>query len=151
TSAAGAGIEQAKDAFPEYGQGMSGYGKRYGYSMATTTSNDFFGTFLLSSMLHRDPRYFVTLKGGFGHRVAYAVSRVVVTRKDDGTLGTNWPRIFSPLLAEGLANSYLPVRDQTAGRTFQRYGLRIGLNAASNILREYWPSIFRSLGISKVI
>jgi len=75
----------------------------------------------------------------------------VVTRTDDGGLGANWPGMIAPLMAEGLANTYLPVKEQTAGRTFQRYGLRIGLNTASNLLREYWPSIFRSLGISKII
>jgi hypothetical protein len=151
TSAAGAGINQARNALPGYGQGMSGYGKRFGSSLATSTSNSFFGTFLLSSMLRRDPRYFVTMQGGFKHRVAYALSRIVVTRTDDGTLAANWPGLLSPLMAEGLANSYLPVKEQTVGRTFQRYGLQIGLNTASNLLREYWPTIFRSLGISKII
>ena len=151
TSAAGAGIEQARDALPGYGQGMNGYGKRFGSSLATSTSNSFFGTFLLSSMLRRDPRYFVTMQGGFKHRVAYALSRIVVTRTDDGTLGANWPGMFSPLMAEGLANSYLPDAERTVGKTFQRYGLRIGLNTAGNILKEYWPSIFKSLGISKII
>ena len=151
TSAAGAGIDQARDSLPGYGQGMSGYGKRFGSSLATDTSNSFFGTFLLSSMLRRDPRYFVTMRGGFKHRVAYALSRIVVTRTDDGRLGANWPGMIAPLMAEGLANSYLPVKERTAGRTFQRYGLRIGLNTASNLLREYWPSIFQSLGISKII
>jgi hypothetical protein len=91
------------------------------------------------------------MHGGFKHRVAYALSRIVVTRTDDGRLGANWPGMIAPLMAEGLANSYLPAKEQTAGRTFQRYGLRIGLNTASNLLREYWPSIFRSLGISKII
>lgn len=151
TSAAGSGIDQARDALPGYGQGMSGYGKRFGSSLATSTSNSFFGTFLLSSMLHRDPRYFVTMRGGFKHRVAYALSRIVVTRTDNGTLGANWPGMISPLMAEGLANSYLPSAERTAGKTFQRYGLRIGLNTASNILKEYWPTIFKSLGISKII
>jgi hypothetical protein len=151
TSAAGAGIDQARDSLPGYGQGMSGYGKRFGSSLATDTSNSFFGTFLLSSMLRRDPRYFVTMQGGFKHRVAYALSRIVVTRTDDGRPGANWPGLFSPLMAEGLANSYLPNAERTVGKTFQRYGLRIGLNTASNLLREYWPSIFRSLGISKII
>ena len=148
--AAGAGIDQARNALPGYGQGMSGYGKRFGSSLATTTSNSFFGTFVLPSMLHRDPRYFVTLHGGFGHRVAYALSRIVVARTDGGKLGANWPGMISPLMAEGLANSYLPAKEQTVGRTFQRYGLRLGLNTASNVLREYWPTIFRSLRLTKI-
>src|SRR5258708_4408789 len=151
SSAAGAGIGQARNSLSGYGQEAGGYGKRFGSSMATAASNNFFGTFVISSVLHRDPRYFVTLHGGAGHRIGYALSRIVIARTDDGKLGANWPGMIAPLLAESLANSYLPVKEQTAGRTFRRYGWRIGLNTASNVLREYWPTIVRSSGISKII
>src|SRR5258708_38513424 len=150
SSAAGAGIGQARNSLPGYGQEMGGYGKRFGSSMATGASNNFFGTFVFASVLHRDPRYFVTLHGGAGHRVGYALSRIVVSRTDEGREGVNWPGILGPLVAETLANSYLPVKEQPGGRTMQRYGIRIGLNTASNALREYWPTIFRSLRITKI-
>src|SRR5258706_4577425 len=150
SSAAGAGISQARNSLDGYGQGMGGYGKRFGSSMATAASTNFFGTFVISSALHRDPRYFPTLHGGFGHRVGYALSRIVMSRTDEGKNAANWAGIIAPLLAESLANSYLPVKEQTAGRTVQRYGIRIGLNTAGNALREYWPTIFRNLRITKV-
>jgi hypothetical protein len=150
SSAAGAGIGQARNSLSGYGQEWGGYGKRFGSSMATAASNNFFGTFLISTLLHRDPRYFVSLQGGAGHRLAYALSRIVVARTDDGRVGANWGGILGPLLAESLANSYLPVSEQTAGATFQRYGWRVGLNTAGNVLREYWPNINRSLRISKI-
>jgi hypothetical protein len=150
SSAAGAGIGQARNSLAGYGQGMGGYGKRFGSSMATAASTNFFGTYVIASALHRDPRYFVTLRGGAGHRIAYALSRIVISRTDDGRNAANWPGILGPLLAESLANSYLPVKEQTAGATFQRYGLRVGLNTASNALREYWPTIFRGLRMTKV-
>src|SRR6266853_1214129 len=150
SSAAGAGISQARNSLDGYGQGMGGYGERFGSSMATAATNNFFGTFLISSLLHRDPRYFVTLHGGAGHRIGYALSRIVVARTDDGKDAANWAGMLGPLLAESLANSYLPVKEQTAGQTFQRFGWRIGLNTVSNALREYWPTIFRSLRITKI-
>src|SRR5712692_5709174 len=150
SSAAGAGISQARNSLDGYGQEMGGYGKRFGSSMATAAANNFFGTFVISSVLHRDPRYFVTLHGGAGHRIGYALSRIVVARTDEGKDAVNWAGMLGPLLAESLANSYLPVKEQTAGRTFQRYGIRIGLNTASNALREYWPTIFRSLRLTKI-
>jgi hypothetical protein len=150
SSAAGAGISQARNSLAGYGQGAGGYGKRFGSSMATAASNNFFGTFVISSLLHRDPRYFVTLHGGAGHRIGYALSRIVVARTDEGKDAANWAGMLGPLLAESLANSYLPVKEQTAGRTFQRYGIRIGLNTASNALREYWPTIFRNLRLTKI-
>jgi hypothetical protein len=150
SSAAGAGIYQAQNSLPGYGQGMSGYGKRFGSSMATAASTNFFGTFVIASMSHRDPRYFVGLHPGVRYRIGYALSRIVISRTDDGRNGANWPGILGPLLAESLANSYLPVKEQTAGRTFQRYGIRIGLNTASNALRQYWPTIFQKLGVTKI-
>lgn len=150
SSAAGAGIRQANDSLPAYGQGMSGYGKRLGSSMATGASSEFFGTFLFASLMHRDPRYFVNLHGGPWHRIGYGVSRLVITRTDAGTEGANWPGMLGPLFAESLANSYLPAEEQTAGRTFRRYGIRLGFTAGSNIVKEYWPTIFRSLRIAKI-
>src|ERR1700728_454430 len=48
------GISQARDSLPGYGQGWTGYGKRFGSSLASTASNNIFGTFLLPSVLHQD-------------------------------------------------------------------------------------------------
>lgn len=150
SSAIGAGIGQARDSLPGYGQGGEGYAKRFGSSMASGASTEFFGTFLFASLFHTDPRYFVILHGGPLRRISYGISRLVVARTDAGTPGANWPGLLGPLFSEGLANSYLPAREQTAGRTFRRYGVRLGFTAGSNILKEYWPSIFRSLRIAKI-
>ena len=151
TSAIGASIGQARNSLPGYGQGMSGYGKRLGSSMATGASTEFFGTYLFASLLRRDPRYFVSLRGGPWHRIGYGVSRLVVARTDGGTEGVNWPGMLGPLFAESLANSYLPAKEQTAGRTFRRYSVRLGFTAGTNILKEYWPTIFKSLRIAKIV
>jgi hypothetical protein len=102
-------------------------------------------------MLHDDPRYFVTGHGGVGHRIGYALSRLVVTRTDHGTQAANWGMIFGPLFAETIANSYLPVKEQTGARTAQRYGVRIGFIAAGNLTKEYWPTIFRSLRFTRLV
>src|SRR6266849_287923 len=98
SSAAGAGIGQARNSLSGYGQEAGGYGKRFGSSMATAASTNFFGTYVISSMLHRDPRYFPALHGGFGRRVGYALSRIVVSRTDEGKLGANWAGMIAPLL-----------------------------------------------------
>jgi hypothetical protein len=150
SSAFTAGLGQARDSLPGYGQGASGYGKRFGSSMASAASSNFFGTFVLASALHRDPRFFVSMHSGVGYRIGYAITRIVIGRRDDGRNAANWPGMLGPLLAEGLANSYLPEQERTAGNTFQRYGWRIGAYTAGNVLREYWPVIFRSLHLTKV-
>ena len=150
TSGIGAGIGQARNSFPGYGQGMSGYGQRLGSSMASGVSTEFFSTFFFASLLRRDPRYFVSLRGSPWRRIGYGVSRLAVTRTDSGAEGVNWPGMLGPLFAEGLANTYLPVKEQTAGLTFRRYGVRLGFTAGTNIVKEYWPTIFRNLRIAKI-
>jgi hypothetical protein len=150
TSAAAAGISEARGTLHGYAQGGEGFGKRFGSSMATDASSHFFGTFLLPSMLREDPRFFVRVTGGWKVRVGHALRRAVVIRTDTGAMKFNLPGTLGPLLAEGLANTYLPDSERTTGRTFQRFGVRIGFSAANNLLKEYWPSIFKSLRIDKI-
>jgi hypothetical protein len=148
-SAAGAGISEARGTLAGYGQGGEGFGKRFGSSMASDASSHFFGTFLFPSILHEDPRFFVSVDTRFKARVGHALRRVVVIRSDTGAMKFNLPGTLGPLLAESLANSYLPDSERTAGKTFQRYGIRIGFGAVNNLLREYWPSIFKSLRMDR--
>ena len=149
-SAAFAGISQARDSLPGYGQGADGYGKRFGSSMASGASSNFFGTFLLPAALRDDPRFFVKVNGGFLSKVGYALGRTVVIRTDAGKQTFNLPGTLGPMAAEGLANTYLPDAERTAAKTFQRYGIRIGFGAANNVVKEFWPSIFKKLGLAKV-
>jgi len=150
-SAFTAGIGQARDGLPGYGQEWGGYGKRFGSSIASSASNHLFGTFLLPSMFHQDPRYFVKLHGSPAQRISYAFRRVVVTRTDSGDESFNWSGVVGSLMAEGLANSYLPDRERTAGNTFSRFGIRMGFSVVSNVVKEYWPTIFKSLRVTKLV
>jgi hypothetical protein len=140
-----AGISQARNNWPGYGQGAAGYGKRYGATLALNASSDMFGTFLLPSLLRHDPRYFVSARGGAAHKVGYAISRIFVTRTDRGGEAFNWSGVLAPLMAESLANTYLPDGERTTGKTFQRYGIHLGINAAGNVAKEFWPRIFKTL------
>lgn len=150
SSLAGGGFGQATDSLHQYGQGADGYAKRFGSSMASGASSHFFGTFLLPTVLHDDPRYFVKMNGGVKVRIGNALRRVFVIRTDDGRMAFNFPGTLGPLAAEALANTYLPDNERTFPKTFQRFGIRIGWGAANNIVKEYWPTIFKSLRIAKV-
>jgi hypothetical protein len=150
-SAFTAAIGQARNSLPGYGQGWNGYGKRFGSSVASNASSHLFGTFLLPSLLHQDPRYFVKMHGSPGGRILYSIERVIVTRTDDGRETFNWSGVLSGLMAESLANSYLPDNERTAGKTFSRFGVRVGFGALDDVIKEFWPTIFRSLRVNKIV
>jgi hypothetical protein len=149
-TAAGAGISQARDSKTGYGQGAEGYFKRWGSGMAFVATSQMVGTFAIASALHEDPRYFVQNSGKFRESVKYAVSRVVVCRRDDGTTGTNWAGILGPLAAAGVANAYLPPDSQGVGNTFGNWGIALALSAGANVMREYWPHVNKRLGLPKI-
>jgi hypothetical protein len=149
-TAMSAGISQAKDSWPGYGQGWNAYGKRYGATLALNASTDMFGTFLLPSLLHHDPRYFALAHGSFGQRIAHALKRMVVTPTDAGGQAMNISGLLGPLGAEGLANTYLPDAERTTGKTFERYGIQMAIIAGGNVAKEFWPVIFKTLRIGKI-
>ncbi len=144
-AAVGSGWNQAFNEPKGYGQGMSGYGKRFGSAMARSASNQIFGTFLLASALHQDPRFFVKNDLTFGGSVKYSISRVFVTRGDDGRQQVNWSGLVAPLGAEALANTYFPAGDRAAGDVLQRYGYDLAWKFAGNLAKQYWPRINKEL------
>jgi hypothetical protein len=138
----GSAVGQADDSPTGFGQESGGYGKRFGSSMARQASSEFFGTFILASALHQDPRFYPEIRPGFFHAAKYSLQRVFVTRNDDGRDVANWSGLTGPLMAEGLANVYWPDRNRTVGDTFFRYGLDLATRAGGNMLREYWPVFY---------
>ena len=73
-----AAIDQAQNQFPSYGQGFKGYAKRFGVGFADTTVENFMVGAVVPSILHEDPRYFQSGKGGFWHRAGYAATRMLI-------------------------------------------------------------------------
>jgi hypothetical protein len=141
SAAASAGLSQAQDEYPSYGQGAEGYGKRFGAAYANAASTEFFGTFLFPSMMRTDPRYFRMQTGGFGNRAGYAVTRIFVTRTDSHRSVPNVPLWMAVVASGGLANTYYPESERTVEQTFSRAGISIGSQAGFNLLKEFWPDI----------
>jgi hypothetical protein len=147
-AAAGAGVSQARDTPSGYHQGWEGYGKRFGADMARAASDNMFGTFLLASALHQDPRFYVRENLSFKQTVEYSAVRLVFTRSDSGERVVNYSGLIGPLMGEGLANAYYPDENRTVGGTFTRYASDLGWRFAGNMLRQYWPTINRRLRLA---
>jgi len=141
----GSAVGQADNSPTGFGQGWDAYSKRFGADMGRQASSEFFGTFMLASALHQDPRFFAEINPPFFHAVKYSVQRVFIMRKDDGRDTIAWSQLGGPLMAEGLANIYYPDRNRTAGDTLFRYGLDLASRAGGNMLREYWPVLLAKM------
>jgi hypothetical protein len=129
--------------WPQYGGGVQGWSKRFGATLADTESRNFIQTFLLSTLLHQDPRYFPSRKTGLIPRAWYAGTRVLVTRRDDGQKTSNTSELLGALFTSSLQNAYYPRRDRGLGDTMNRFVGALGSDASSNVLREFWPDMRR--------
>jgi len=143
-AAGSAAVWQATQSSKEgFGQGWDAYGSRFGASMANRESGDFFRTFVYSSALRMDPRYFRKATGSFGSRLGYAISRVIVGRTDHGRSTFNAPEILGVATSSALSNAYYPESDRTAAQSAARMGINIAADAGWNVLKEFGPEIRR--------
>ena len=141
-----AGVSQAQNSEPGYGQGAQGYGKRLGAATADGTIENFMTSAVLPSVLHQDPRFFQSGHGGFWHRTWYAFSRIIVTRGDNGNSQFNYSEIFGSAFSAAVSTySYHPHADKTLANTGKVWGTQVGYDSLTYVVKEFWPDIRRKL------
>jgi hypothetical protein len=141
-----AGISQAEDSEPGYGQGAAGYGKRLGAYFADGTIENYMTGAILPSLLRQDPRFFQSGKGGFWRRTGYAVSRILVTRTDSGGEQFNYSEVVGSAASSAISTySYHPRGDRNLPNTASVWGTQVGYDAVTIVVKEFWPDIRRKL------
>ncbi|MGA9481838.1 MAG: carboxypeptidase-like regulatory domain-containing protein [Candidatus Acidiferrales bacterium] len=133
-----AGVQQANNDFKGYGQGASGYGRRYGAAYGDAVIGTYIGSAILPSLLKQDPRYFYKGTGTTRERVLYAIANAVICKGDDGRWQANYSAILGSLAAGGISNLYYPPQSRNgAALTFENTLIGIGESAAVNIIQEF--------------
>jgi hypothetical protein len=142
-TAVGAGIDQAENSFPEYGQGVEGYAKRWGAGYTDYFTGNLLGNAVLASVLKEDPRYFQKGTGSFATRALWAAGGSVWCKRDKGTWGPNYANVMGNLMGAAVSNLYYPANDRTVGGTLGR-GFTVTAQAiiGSEVI-EFWPDIAR--------
>jgi hypothetical protein len=138
-----AGTSMARKATPEFGQGAVGYGRYFWHAAVDQTSANFMVEFIVPSLTHEDNRYYTLGRGGFYKRTAYALSRALVTRTDSGHNTFNFSEVVGSGAASGISSFYYPSRERSFRNVGIEWGTDIGIDAASRVLKEFWPDINR--------
>jgi len=133
----GAGIEQAMNTYPGYGQGVQGYAKRFGAKFADGRSSDFLTHAVFPSLLHQDPRYYYQGSGSIKSRITHAVSSAFITRSDSGRTEPNYSYLLGDLSSAALSNLYYPQANRGANLVFTNAAIGLAGRVAGNILREF--------------
>lgn len=140
-SAADAAYNEWTDSFPEYGEGMKGYGKYLGASYADTFDGTMLGNALFPALLKQDPRFFRKGTGTFTNRLFYAIGTTFWCKNDGGGRGPNYSNVLGNIAAGGISNLYYPAADRGVALTFERGAVVTAEGAIGGVFDEFWPDI----------
>jgi hypothetical protein len=127
-----------------FGQGVAGYARYAATSYADFVIGDYMTEAIYPTLLHQDPRYFRRGRGSGWTRFGYALGQIFWTHNDSGRTQFNYSEIVGNSTAVAISNAYYQ-DSRTARDAAGKLGIQLGVDAASNVLKEFWPDIKRTL------
>jgi len=140
-SAMGAGITQATNTPSEWGQGVSGFAKRFGSAFGKHLVKNGI-QYPASKVFHEEFGYQRSDKTGFGPRLKYALTGTVITHKTTTGKRTLSKSELAGAFGSGfISRAWQPASTRTVAGGFASSGITLGVDAAGNVVREFWPEI----------
>ena len=139
-----AGYGQLTNSDPSLGQGVAGYARYFGTSYGDFMIGDYMTEAIFPTLLHQDPRFFRRGRGGGWSRFFYAAGQVFLTKGDTGHTQFNFSEVLGNSSAVAISMAYYPDR-RDAADAVTSLGTQIGVDMASNVLKEFAPDITRKL------
>jgi hypothetical protein len=137
-----AGQAQLSNATPSFGQGVAGYSRYFGTAYADFVIGDYMTEAIYPTLLHQDPRYFRRGTGSGWSRLGYAVGQIFWTHTDSGGSQFNYSEVIGNSTAVAISDAYYP-NNRTASDAVSKLGVQLGVDMASNVLKEFWPDVER--------
>ncbi len=135
-----AGFAMNSKSYPEFGQGLKGYGQYYWHTLADTVDENFFVGGIGPIVFKQDNRFYTLGHGSFGKRSFYAVTRVLVTRKDDGNETFNFSEVIGSGASSGLSTLWYPKQYQTWTKVGQKWLTSDLIDCFNFWWKEWWPT-----------
>jgi hypothetical protein len=132
-----AGLEQANNSYPGYGQGAAGYSKRFAAKFVDGRTSDFLTHAVFPSLFHQDPRYYYQGSGSFKSRFVHAVGSAFVTRSDSGLSVPNYSFLLGDMCSAALSNLYYPPANRGVSLVFNRAAVGLAGRVGGNLIREF--------------
>ncbi len=146
-----AAISVGSDSHSPYGPGMPGYARYVGVSFTQELTGEFFGTFLIPSLVHQDPHYHRMPTAKIPRRIAHATFQVVWTQGDNGTGMLNYANLVGFAIDDEISNLYVPGRETSVSASFSRYAIGMASAPIGNFITEFLPDVARHIHVQVVI
>jgi hypothetical protein len=140
-----AGISQAENDDPSFGQGGAGYAKRLGASYTDQVQFRFFKEFAYPTLFSEDPRYYRIGEGPKGRRFVHGLRHAFVAYNDHGRPMFNFSEWLGEISATSVSNLYHPGQRRGVAPAAQNIAIDVAMDIGYDELREFWPEIARKL------
>ena len=134
-------IAEGEETHPSLGKGVPGFWAYSWRGFVDKVDGNYWVIFALPTVLHEDERYYAKGEGPIFKRAAYSSSRVFITPNYEGHNTLNIAELAGRGIAQGIATTYYPSADRSAGALAQKWGYAIMRDAMTNTFREFWPDI----------
>jgi hypothetical protein len=135
---AAAGEEHLLNSSPNYGTNSEAFAQRVGAAAARRASYSIFSASIFAPLFHEDPRYYQL---GPQHsvlaRTTYAITRVFVTRNDDGSPTPNLALFAGYAGTVALNTTYYPADNQGFSEGAKGFAGSLGGAAFGFVVREF--------------
>ena len=132
-----AGIQQARNNYPEFGQGAEGYAKRYGAQYANRVSSTIVHHVVMQSIFRQDPRYFYKGTGSIRSRALYAIGTAFVAKGDNGNWQFDYSDVLGGIASHEISTLYYPSTSRPVRKLADDVLLGFAGRAENNLLHEF--------------
>ncbi len=146
-----AGITIGSDADTVYGPGMPGFARYVGVSYTQDITGEFFGTFLIPSIVGQDPHYHRMPHGSISRRAGHAILQIVWTQGDNGKGILNYSNLVGSAVTDEVNNLYVPGRATNLPASAERYATDLASAPIDNFVSEFLPDVARHIHIQIVV
>jgi hypothetical protein len=146
-----AAISVGADSHSVYGPGMRGFGKYVGVSYTEDMTGEFFGTFLIPSIVHQDPHYHRMPNASISRRFRHAIAQVVWTQGDNGKGMVNYANLLGYAIDDEIDNLYVPGRGTNLTASGARYSIALATAPVDNFVTEFLPDVAKHIHIRVVL
>ena len=150
TIAGYSGIAVAANPQSAYGPGLYGWGRLSGYSFIEDAQGEFFGTFLISSITHEDPRYHRMPQATFKRRILHALAHTWVSQHDDGSRMPNYATLLNYPASAELSNLYVPGVPTRLSATARRVAVGLATDPSGTLVAEFLPDLARRIHVHSI-
>ena len=137
----------ATNSHTAYGPGFGGFARNVGYSYLQEATGEFFGTFLIPSIAHEDPRYHRMPDASVPRRIVHAVAHTFVAQSDSGRPMLNYSTLLTYPISAEVSNLYVPGINDNGPSTVRRILIGYATDPIDNLVTEFLPDVARRIHV----